>query len=58
MTDKTHKKPTKDTIAVSFRINAEHKEKWYKMAENDRRRPVNWLEVVIEKEWEQIKTNG
>jgi hypothetical protein len=58
MTDKANEKTKKQTIAVSFRMNAELKDKWYEMAENDRRRPVNWLEVVIEEKWLSLEKSN
>ena len=56
MNDNQSKKDKKNTIAVSFRMDSNLKNKWYEMAENDRRRPVNWLEVIIEKEWRSYET--
>lgn len=51
-------KKKKDTIPVSFRMNETLKDKWYLMAEHDRRRPVNWLEVIIEKEWKEYELSN
>jgi predicted transcriptional regulator len=55
MIDKTKPKTKKTTVAVSFRMDESLKNKWYEMAENDRRRPVNWFEVVIEEKWEEFE---
>lgn len=58
MIDKANERNKKQTIAVSFRMNEDLKNKWYEMAENDRRRPVNWLEVVIEEKWKSFENSS